>query len=40
MGKSPLFRLYLISAFIIGILTAWLPFRLGGIHGYQGPASS
>lgn len=34
----PSFRWYLAAAFLASLLTAWLPLRLGGVHGYQEPA--
>jgi hypothetical protein len=34
----PPFWLYLIAAFGMAALSVWLPFYIGGIHGYQSPA--
>jgi|GEM_PF-4396121 len=36
--KRPPFAYYLIAAFLAATLVAWLPFHLGGVHGYQTPA--
>jgi hypothetical protein len=36
--SGPPFRLYLIAAFVMAALLVWLPFQLGGLHGYQSPA--
>ena len=36
-GKPP-FAWFLAAAFVAAALVAWLPFQLGGVHGYQAPA--
>jgi hypothetical protein len=36
--KPPPFRWFLAPAFVAAGLVAWLPLRLGGVHGYQTPA--
>lgn len=34
----PPFAWFLAFAFALSVLVAWLPIRLGGIHGYQNVA--
>jgi hypothetical protein len=34
----PPFAWFLAFAFVAAALVAWLPFRIGGVHGYQTPA--
>jgi len=34
----PPFASFLAFAFVAAALVAWLPFRIGGVHGYQTPA--
>jgi len=36
--KPPPFRWFLAAAFVAAGLVIWLPFRIGGVHGYQTPA--
>lgn len=36
--KPPPFPWYLAAAFVAAGLVASLPFRIGGVHGYQTPA--
>lgn len=36
--SRPSFPLYLGIGVVAAGLVAWLPFQLGGIHGYQTPA--
>jgi membrane associated rhomboid family serine protease len=36
--KPPPFAWFLAFAFVAAGLVAWLPVRLGGVHGYQTPA--
>jgi hypothetical protein len=36
--KPPPFPWFLAAAFVAAGLVLWLPFRIGGVHGYQTPA--
>jgi len=36
--KPPPFRWYLVAGIVAAGLVLWLPFRIGGVHGYQTPA--
>lgn len=36
--RPPPFAWFLAAAFVAAGLVLWLPFRIGGVHGYQTPA--